>query len=225
MFWTYSEDGVVSPANYYDILLNAHQVLRSVDPNARIVFGGLTNFVDRHPHDALDFLAQVTNMPNGKCLYDAVAIHPYSKKVQSAVDKVKETRDRLDNGLGLKDVDIWITEVGWALAGPWQRDAKGLIAQTPFTTANQYYQAKHFADFAAAMDAHRTEWRIGPTMWFNYQDVGLWDGNDQRWDFHCGMFGFDDEHQPTVARKVWHAVKVAANKTQSVKLPTLRCAN
>jgi hypothetical protein len=51
----------------------------------------------------------------------------------------------------------------------------------------------------------------------------MWDGNDQRWDYHCGMFGFDAQQEPTVARKVWHSVKAAATKTQSVKLPTPRC--
>lgn len=222
MFWTGSDSGQVSPENYFDALQNAHQVLRSVDPNARIVFGGITDFPDAHPHDALDFLAQITNMQGGNCLYDAVAIHPYSQTVALAVNRVQGTRARLD-ALGMTDVDIWITEVGWALAGPWQRDASGLIAQTPFTTPNQYHQAKHLADFADAMDAHRTEWRIGPTIWFNYQDVGDWTGDDGRWDYHCGMFGLDAAGQPTVARKVWHAAEAAATKTQSVKLPTLRC--
>jgi len=223
-FWSGSDPGVVSPENYFDALQNAHQVLRSVDPNARIVFGGVTDFPDRHPHDALDFLAQVTNMQGGNCLYDAVAVHPYSGTVPLAVSRVQATRTRLD-GLGLPDVDIWITEVGWAVAGPWQRDASGLIAQTPFTTPNQYHQAKHLQDFADAMDAHRAEWHIGPTIWFNYQDVGDWDGNDQRWDYHCGLFGFDATGQPTVERKSWHAAVAAATKTQSVSLPKLRCAN
>ena len=224
LFWSTTDPGVVSPENYFDALQSAHQVLRSVDPNARIVFGGITDFPDKHPHDALDFLAQITNMPGGNCLYDAVAIHPYSDTVTLAVNRVQATRNRLD-GLGLPDVDIWITEIGWAVAGPWQRDASGLIAQTPFTTPNQYYQAKHLTDFANAMDAHRAEWRIGPTIWFNYQDVGDWDGNDRRWDYHCGMMGLDADAQPTLTRKQWHAAVAAATKTQSVTLPTPRCTN
>ncbi|HEY1960675.1 MAG TPA: hypothetical protein VGH28_33920 [Polyangiaceae bacterium] len=223
MFWTGDDSGTVSPANYYDALQAAHQALRAVDPNARIIFGGITDFPDRHPHDALDFLAQITNMPGGNCLYDAVAVHPYSETVPLAVSRVQATRTRLD-GLGLPDVDIWITEIGWALAGPWQRDASGLITQTPFTTPDQYYQAKHFADFATAMDAHRAEWHIGPTIWFNYQDVGDWDGNDGRWDYHCGLMGLDGAGQPTVTRKAWHAAVTAATRTQSVSLPKVRCA-
>ena len=221
-FWTWDGTGHVSPADYYDALSNAHQVLRWVDPNARVVFGGLINFsADQHP--ALDFLAQVTNMPNGNCLYDAVAIHPYSNTVEQAVNKVQDTRARLD-ALGEPDVDIWITEVGWAIAGPWQRDDSGLIAQTPFTAANQYHQAKHIAEFAQAMDNHRADWHIGPTIWFNYMDVGNWLSPDGRWDFHSGLMGYDPNGQPTVKRKSWHAAEAAATRTQSVNLPKLRCA-
>lgn len=216
-FW----GGAPSPSDYNNALQAAHQTLRAVDPDARIVLGGLIGFDPSDGSNALEFLSAVTEIGNGKCLFDAVAVHPYSKQQPVAVQHVSEVHDTL-HGLGLDDVQISVTEVGWAIGGAWQRGSDGLIEQTPFTVSSAHNLAEHIADFANAMDNHRSAWNIGPTIWFNYQDLPE---TSPEWDHHAGFMALDSSGSPTIPRPaVWQAATQAATTTPSVTLPKVRCA-
>jgi hypothetical protein len=216
--------GPPSIHDYHDALTAAHASLRSIDPEARVIFGGLIGFNskdDQEAINALDFLTRVTHMVHGDCIFDAVAVHPYAANATIAVAKVKRMHSQLVQlGLAGKraqvDVGIWVTEVGWAVGGSWQNN----VAMAPFTVPNERVQAQYVSNFATEMDSHREAWGIGPTIWFNYQDLT---GVPDSWDHHAGFFTVDLMGNPTAARKSWSVATHAATKTHQVFLPPVRC--
>jgi hypothetical protein len=213
--------GTPSPSDYYDALAVAHASLRSVDPEARVIFGGLLGF-NNEPHNALEFLGHVTHMPNGHCLFDAVAVHPYASTADKAVANVRRMHAELKQlklvgGSSQADVGIWVTEIGWAVGGPWESNVDKVL----FTVPNEHIQAQYVSSFAAAMDRHRGRWGIGPTIWFNYQDLT---GTPDSWDHHAGFFTIDSTGQPMRARRSWILATQAAGETKHVSLPPVRCS-
>jgi hypothetical protein len=112
-FWKPQPD----PVAYAALLMQTAQAIRVVDPQAKILIGGVNPF-------SLAFLNQVAEQ-GAWGAFDILAIHPY-------VDPLMPEAGLLDNALtsirtlltryGQKP--IWVTEIGWA-SGPGDRDAIG----------------------------------------------------------------------------------------------------
>lgn len=91
--------------NYALMLARANIALRTEDPNAVIVLGGLSP--DGYPYR--DFLGRLYELGAGKC-FDIVAFHPYGR-----IGKFKEVAQDLREGMipyGDGNKPIWFNEIG-----------------------------------------------------------------------------------------------------------------
>jgi hypothetical protein len=96
-------------ATYADMYLRARAAIKAVDPEARVVIGGLVadaSFVD----------AMYAARPDLRGNVDAVGWHAYSPTVNGAVGSVRALRKALER-VGDPAVPIHVTELGWPTSG------------------------------------------------------------------------------------------------------------
>jgi hypothetical protein len=97
------------PAVYADLYVKARAAIRSVDPQAVVLVGGLlpdTAFVD----------AMYRARPGLAGAVDAVAIHPYAASPYDVFREVRELRATLD-AAGGGSPPLYVTELGWVTHG------------------------------------------------------------------------------------------------------------
>jgi hypothetical protein len=124
LFWRPHPD----PAAYADLLIRTSDAIRAIDPEARVLIGGINPFDQRFLRVVLDAGAWES--------FDILAIHPYvdplspeQGNIAAAIDLVRvltspyERQDR-QQGKRTGEKPIWVTEVGWA-SGPGDHDRQG----------------------------------------------------------------------------------------------------
>lgn len=126
-FW----NGGPDPEHYGRLLRAAHAAIHASDPEARVIFGGLSAFDLGHlfdPRGIWNFLARVGEAHPDLCGFmDGVAIHPYTFLQQTEPEwsldlgfyrypdlrgSIEEVRGLLRD-LGCPDREIHLTEAGW----------------------------------------------------------------------------------------------------------------
>jgi hypothetical protein len=105
-FWVPAPD----PAAYADLYLAARAAIAPVDPSARVLIGGLS-----HPEAFLPAL--VAASPSLVGHVDGVAIHPYGRNPFVVFNRVRAAR-RMLSRLGMPDVPLYVTEIGWTTSPP-----------------------------------------------------------------------------------------------------------
>jgi hypothetical protein len=93
--------------SYVGLLRVAHAAIRAADPGARIVLGGLPNFSWR--------ALRTIYAAGGRGLFDAVALHPYTRRpveVLRIVDRVRRVMRAHRDGRRT----LWLTEISWPAA-------------------------------------------------------------------------------------------------------------
>jgi hypothetical protein len=160
-----------NPAEYGKLVNVSFTALRSVDPAARLVLGGLfaepkeANWNVRPPqaYFATDFLTQMYRATPGiKAKFSGVALHPYTSRYQHLVVEIEAVRAVLrqnhDAGKG-----IWITEIGWS-SQPLD-PVHNAFAKGP---AGQVKQLKG----AFSLFVHRAaKWRLRQVFWYAIEDA------------------------------------------------------
>lgn len=145
-FWQPQPD----PAAYTRLLMLTAETIRSIDPEAKILIGGI------NPFDTT-FLRSVAE-GGGWDSFDILAIHPYvnpyepeSGNLAAAADGVRTLAARYG------EKPIWVTELGWA-SGPSDRDAVGL--------ANEDQQASYLVRSMLLL------WQAGveQIFWYSFKD-------------------------------------------------------
>jgi polysaccharide biosynthesis protein PslG len=117
-FWAPAPD----PAAYIDLYLRARAAIRTADPRARVLVGGLTG--------APTFLPQlIAARPEAREQVDGVAVHTYSPEPLGALAEARDARRTLVT-LGMADVPLWVTEFGW-VSRPRNSDKYAAPAQRP----------------------------------------------------------------------------------------------
>jgi len=102
---------------YVKLLRPASQAIRGVDRKADILLGGVFGETGPKGMPLTKFFDQLYDIKKVEKLFDAVAIHPYSPKAKGVLKQVKAIRKAADKG-GDKKADVWVTELGYASAGP-----------------------------------------------------------------------------------------------------------
>jgi hypothetical protein len=101
------------PAQYSDLYLAARTAIDAVQPQARVIVGGLTQ--------PTSFVAQMlAARPQLRGHLDGIAIHPYGTP-PVVLDKIRLTRAAL-YAVGLRSVPLYVTEVGWSTSPPGTTD-------------------------------------------------------------------------------------------------------
>ncbi|GAC1440392.1 MAG: hypothetical protein NVSMB51_19590 [Solirubrobacteraceae bacterium] len=105
-FWAPAPD----PGRYIDLYLRARNAIKAIDPQARVLVGGLTGAPVFVP-------ALLRARPDARGHIDGVAIHPYAHSPLEVVGRVQAARQALD-GAGLPGVPLYVTEFGWVTQPP-----------------------------------------------------------------------------------------------------------
>ena len=158
-----------NPAEYGKLVKLSYAALKSVDPGAKAVLGGLfalpkgclSKAKPKRIYCATDFLDQMyEKTPGIKTKFNAVALHPYSYYYPELTPRVEEFRDVLaenkDAGKGL-----WITELGWSSQPPTPTNlfAKGLGGQ-----------AAQLKGAFSLLTKGQVKWKLKRIYWFSVDD-------------------------------------------------------
>jgi polysaccharide biosynthesis protein PslG len=158
-----------SPADYGKLINVSYAALKSVDPGAKLILGGMfarpkeAEF-KRKPaqaYFATDFLDRLyTSTPGIKRKFAGVALHPYTTKYQQLTPDIEEfiavLKANHDSGKKL-----WITEIGWSSE---PKSASDSFAKGPAGQATQLRGAFNLFKSKAA------RWKLQRIYWFSVDD-------------------------------------------------------
>jgi polysaccharide biosynthesis protein PslG len=165
-----------SPAQYGRLVVQSYQDLRSADPGARIVLGGL--FINprggntkasagkpKRVYFGADFLERMyRTTPGVRGKFIAVAIHPYSRSYTRLAPEVEEMRQALRNAHDPGRA-LWITELGWSSGSP---SAANGFNQFEKGRAGQNRELRGALQL---LRAHAAAWRVQRMYWFSLTDA------------------------------------------------------
>jgi hypothetical protein len=158
-----------SPGEYGKLVKISSTAIKSVDPGAKILLGGLfarpkeAEYKVKPPqaYFASDFLTKMyRRTPGIKSKFDAVALHPYTTDYRNLAPDIEEVRAVLkangDAGKGL-----WVTELGWSSEAPDPADsfAKGVRGQV-----------KQLKGGFSVLTRNQAKWRLRGVYWFSLED-------------------------------------------------------
>lgn len=195
LFWA----PVPDVSAYAELLTRSAKVLRSVDPAAKIMVGGM--FATPQSEGAIvsyDFLDQLYKQPGVADAIDVVGVHPYGPDVESVIQQVQDTRKAIDDAGD--DASLWITEMGWSSNpnGPSEQ------AKTP------EQQGKLLEKSFTKLYDRRDEYGLDGVVWFTWHDSATPIG-ECVW---CQDAGLVDEDRDT--KPAWEAyTKVAGGSPGS----------
>jgi hypothetical protein len=170
---------------YTRFLAKTHHAIKRADRRAKVVLAGLPE--TRLGVPARRFLPQLYRA-GARRLFDAVAVHGYARNSRGALRVVRRARSIMRrHGDGRKPV--WVTEMGWATAGPVSRNTRRFKT----TLAGQATRVrKTLRAFAHA----RKRYRIGLVVWFALQDRLPVSGERDWWGLHTGLFDVAGNAKP-----------------------------
>jgi hypothetical protein len=158
-----------NPAEYGRLVKLSYAALKSVDPGAKAVLGGLfalpkgcrSKAKPKRIYCATDFLDQMyAKTPGIRTKFDAVALHPYSYFYSELMPRIEEFRavleENKDAGKGL-----WVTELGWSSQPPTPTNlfAKGLAGQ-----------AAQLKGAFSLLTKQQLKWKLKRVYWFSVDD-------------------------------------------------------
>jgi hypothetical protein len=169
-----------SAKQYAGLLRVFHAGIKSGDPSAKIILGGLFRTPRIRHGIFLDRYLPALYRAKAKPLFDAVALHPYSTTPKDALRSVRETRQIMAQFKD-KKAKLWITEVGWATGG----------VATPLTVSPQR-QASYLRKTFGILAANRKRMKIAGVVWYSWRDLpgGIWFN-------HTGLFTQDFDPKPS----------------------------
>jgi len=186
--------GTVDVGRYANLLKAGYTGVKASDPNAIVVFGGLTPTGVNDPSIAIDdksYLEQIYAWNNGeiKQYYDALGAHPGSNSNSPDQDwpnnpgthgwsdhrsfyfrRIEDLRDVMVAN-GEQSKQIWLTEFGWTTANP-----------APGYEYGQYISEELQAQYLLrAFDIARNEWPyIGVMLVWNLNFSTIVGPNDEK---------------------------------------------
>lgn len=159
-----------SPADYGKLVNVSYAAIKSLDPGAKLILGGMfaqpneATFKAKPPqaYFASDFLDQLyETTPGIKHKFSGVALHPYTSRYQKLTPDIEEFRAvlALNHDAGKP---LWITEIGWSSEPP--DPAHDAFAKGPGGQAAQLRGAfKLFKQKQA-------KWKLQRIYWFSVDD-------------------------------------------------------
>jgi polysaccharide biosynthesis protein PslG len=160
-----------SPADYGKLVNVSYSAIKSVDPGAKLILGGLfarpgeAKFKRKPPeaYYATDFLDQMYRLTPGiKSKFTGVALHPYTAKYQLLTPEIEEVRTVL-KAWHDPNKKLWITEIGWSSEPP--DPAHDAFAKGPSGQATQLKGAFNLLRSKVA------KWKLQRIYWFSVDDA------------------------------------------------------
>jgi hypothetical protein len=149
-------------ASYAKLLAATAGEIRVADPAADVLLGGMWG-----PHNTeggliatARFLRDLYRIDGAAADFDGIAVHPYAGKVTGVMDQIRAVR-RTAIRAGDRDVDLWITELGWASRGrPGEDLVKGVQGQ-----------AQMLDRVFSRLIARRARWNLRAAFWYAWRDT------------------------------------------------------
>ena len=180
-----------SVRDYARLLRGSAPAIRSVDPGARILLGGLYATPRVKPAlDATTFLSRLYGHRGVKGLFDGVALHPYAFNpgvMAAGITALRAVMRRHGDGHS----DFYVTEFGW---GSQPRAAGGDgFEKGPAVQADYLKRAWEI------LLANRRRWHLRTAYWFTWQDIPA---ATTRCDFcdSTGLLGLDGKPKRALRR-------------------------
>jgi hypothetical protein len=169
-----------SPAAYARVLKATATAIRQVDPRATIVSAGLPQ-----SRIGVPFARYVEGLyrAGAASSFDVLAIHPYARDAAGVVAAVAEARQLMDRHGDHSP--IWVTEVGWASAGP----------ASDFTVGPRG-QAERVRATLLALAARRRQLGLRGIVYFGLRDTPVYAGGKDFWGLHTGLLSLSDAPKP-----------------------------
>jgi hypothetical protein len=174
---------------YATLLRGSASAIRSVDPAAEIILGGLYAAPRLKPSlDATVFLRHLYRKRGIGALFDGVGLHPYAADPGMMATQIRALRGVMRrHGEGHKE--LYVTEFGWG-------------SQTRAAGGNKFergpaVQAKFLKRGWRILLANRRRWNLGGAYWFTWQDIPA---ALTRCDFcdSAGLLGLDGRAKPAL---------------------------
>jgi hypothetical protein len=160
-----------NPAEYGKLVKLSYAAIKSADPGAQIVLGGMfarpieatRNLKPPQAYFATDFLDQMyETTPGIKSKFNGIALHPYSGSYKSLTPDIEEIRAILKQNHDAAK-GLWITELGWS-SGPPSSDGSNSFAKGPKGQVTQLKGA------FGLLTANQAKWKIKRVFWFSVDD-------------------------------------------------------
>jgi len=158
-----------NPAEYGKLVKLSYTAIKSADPGAQVVLGGMfgrpkggrSKAKPKQSYFATDFLEQMyERTPGIRGKFNGVALHPYSYHFQELALEIEELRTVMaENHDAAKG--LWITELGWSSQHPTPSNlfAKGVSGQK-----------KQLQGAFNLLQSRQAKWRIQRVYWFSVDD-------------------------------------------------------
>ena len=169
-------NGRPNAAQYVSLLHVGHDAVKSVDPRARVLLGGLAE--TRLGIPMRTFLRQVYQA-GGKPYFDVVSIHPYGRSQRGVLGGVVRSR-RVMRRYGDGRKRLRVTEFGWATAG---RVSGGTRA---FKTTLRGQSSKLRKTYRLLLK-RRHRYHIDGVYWFSMHDRRRHPGERNWWGINTGL--------------------------------------
>ncbi len=175
--------GRPNQVEYTAMLKATSTAIRAVDPEAEIVTGGIP---DSTQGIALPDYLKLLSEAGAKGTFDTLAVHPYSKSVDGVISRTQDARNLLDR-YGFTDVNVWITEVGWATSGP----------RSKFSVSSGR-QGELVAELLQRTAAVAKPLKLRGVVYYGWRDQKPYPGGKDFWGLHTGLLTEPGERKPSL---------------------------
>ena len=162
--------------SYANLLTAGSQAIRAVDPNAKIILGGMFGTpegVEEPKVFAWNYLRRLYRVPGIAAQFDGVAVHPYAARLTKVIQQVKLMRKEI---IRAQDpAEMWITEIGWS-------SGKG---DNPLELGKRG-QASRLRESMRYFIGHKDALNIRNVTWFAWRDLTT---PICQWCANAGLFG------------------------------------
>ena len=170
-------------SEYRLLLAAARRGLRRGDRRARIMFGGLA--YGQAGVEPMRYMRGFLRERGASCLFDEVAIHPYSRSPDHALHEVQAMRRLLDHA-GRRDAGLWLTEYGWTTsADPSHR-----------FHVSEVGQRRKLLRLTRALLSRRRRLRLRGIYWFALRDAPPDPDHQESWGWGTGLLRLDGSAKP-----------------------------
>jgi hypothetical protein len=162
-----------NPAEYGKLVKLSYAALKSADPGAKLVLGGMfsrpkggksTKEKPKRVYFASDFLELMyETTPGIKSKFNGIALHPYTGRYQELTPEIEEVRD-VQKAHGDAAKPLWITELGWSSQPPPANPRFNIFAKGPGGQASQLKGA------FSLLERNQAKWRLQRIYWFSVDD-------------------------------------------------------
>jgi hypothetical protein len=152
------------PKQYGTLVKVSHNAIAAVDPSVQVVLAGVFPAPELGEQFKFTrYLEQLYAVKGIKRFFDSAAFHPYARTIKRLRNQIKTVR-RLMREAGLHNKPLWISELGWGSAQPYENRPliKGIEGQRAM-----------LEEGFALLERMRAPWRLAGVIWYSWRDPGF----------------------------------------------------